>query len=117
MRMKPNTPTPFVLHHLSLIQRSCCVETWTCPCRGCLNTTEVPLLLEAHSVGDVGGETAERQCNLHEGGGSQPRSGESFGFHHGKTPVNDFSHQGAVGFTGGVIVTNCFRACSRQSKN
>ena len=64
------------------------------PCRGRLNTTEVPLLLEAHDVGDAGGETAERQCNLREGGGS----GESFGFHPGKTPVDDFSHQGAVGF-------------------
>ena len=53
--------------------------------------------------GSKGGETAERQCNLREGGGS----GESFGFHHGKTLVDDFSHQEAVGFTGGVIVTNC----------
>ena len=40
--------------------------------------------------------------------------GESFGFHHGKTPVDDFSHQGAVGFIGGVIMTNCCRASSRK---
>ena len=69
-----------------------------------------------HDVSDAGGETAERQCNLREGRGSQPRRGESFGFHHGKTRVDDFSHQGAVGFTGGVILTNCRRACSHQSK-
>ena len=54
--------------------------------------------------GSKGGEMDERQCNLREGGGSQPRSGESFGFHHAKTPVDDFSHQGAMGFTRGVIV-------------
>ena len=42
------------MHCLSVIQRSCCAETWTCPCRGRLNTTEVPLLLEAHDVGDAG---------------------------------------------------------------
>ena len=42
------------LHRLSLIQRSCCTETWTCPCRGSLNTTEVPLPLKAHDVGDAG---------------------------------------------------------------
>ena len=45
------------LHRPSLIQQSCCAETWTCPCRGRLNTTEVPLLLKAHDVGDIG-------CNL-----------------------------------------------------
>ena len=105
------------MHRLSFIQWSCCAATWTCPCRGRPNTTEVPLLLEAHDVGDAGGETTERQCNLWEGRGSQPRSGESFDFHHGKTLVDDFSHQGAVGFKGGVIVTNCCRACSHQSTN
>ena len=42
------------LHRLSLIQQSCCPETWTCPCRGRLNTIEVPPLLEAHDVGDAG---------------------------------------------------------------
>ena len=35
--------------------------------------------------GSKGGEMAERQCNVRDGGGS----GESFGFHHGKTPVDD----------------------------
>ena len=42
------------LHRLSSIQQSCCAETWTCPCRGRLNTTEVRLLLVAHDVGDAG---------------------------------------------------------------
>ena len=39
---------------MSLIQRSCSAEAWTCKCKGPLNTTKVPLLLKVHDVGDAG---------------------------------------------------------------
>ena len=50
----PYSPCAVDLVLLTLISPFILDRTWTCPCRGRLNTTEVPLLLEAHDVGDAG---------------------------------------------------------------